>query len=145
MRKYIAFLMLCALSSCIKPFDIEVDEGAKILVVNGMITNEPGPYTVKVNKTTSYGGHFSDVHKDVLGATVTITDNLGLTETLTETREGVFETDSLGIQGKAGRTYTLRIKLKNGQEYVSEPELLQAVPVIDRLYPEFKEVKSVDE
>ena len=77
MKKYIAFLLLLICNSCISPFDVDVDEGAKILVVNGMITDEPGPYTVKLNKTTSYGGHFSDVHKDIPGATVSITDDLG--------------------------------------------------------------------
>lgn len=136
--------MLCALSSCIKPFDIDVDEGAKILVVNGLITNEPGPYTVKLNKTTSYGGHFTDVHKDVLGAAVTITDDLGITETLAEVREGEFQTKVNGIQGRIGGAYTLRIRLKNGEEYVSETEKLQPVPPIDRLYFVFRETTTVD-
>jgi hypothetical protein len=110
-----------------------------------MITNEPGPYTVKLNKTTSYGGHFSTVHKDIPGALVTITDDLGTTETLKDLGEGEFQTDKNGIKGRTGGTYTLRIRLKNGQEYVSEPEKIQAVPAIDRLYPQYKSTIVIDE
>jgi hypothetical protein len=146
MRKYIAFLVLTlgALQGCISPFDVDVDEGAKKLVVNGLITNEPGPYTVKINKTTSYGGHFTDVNDDVLGATVTISDDSGVTETLKEVHEGEFRTSATGIQGRIGGSYTLRIKLKNGEEFVSEVEKLQPVPPIDRLYFVFRETTLID-
>ena len=144
MKRILFFLTLCVLQSCIKPFDFEVDEGAKKLVVNGMITNEPGPYTVKINKTTSYGGHFSDVHDDILKAQVTITDDLGAVETLKEFKPGEFVTDLNGIQGRIGGKYTLRIKLKNGEEYVSETETLPAVSNIDRFYYQYKEVLSLN-
>lgn len=145
MKNFIAILILCILGGCIKPFDQEVDEGEKKLVVNGLITDEPGPYTVKLNKTTSYGGYLSTVDPSIDGAVVIISDETGVKETLKQVREGEFQTSSNGIRGRIGGVYTLYIRLKNGQEFTSEPETLNPVPAIDRLYYEVKEVITLDE
>ena len=144
MKNIIALLTLCFLAGCIKPFDQEVDEGAKKLVVNGLITNEPGPYTVKINKTTSYGGHFTDVDRSVVGALVSVSDELGNTEQLKEKREGEFVTSATGMRGRVGGTYTLKIVLKDGTTYTSEPETLLPVAPIDKLYFRVNETKTVD-
>jgi hypothetical protein len=145
MKNFIAILILFLLGGCIKPFDQEVDEGEKKLVVNGLITDEPGPYTVKLNKTTSYGGYFSTIDPSIDGALVIISDETGAKETLKQVREGEFQTSAGGIRGRIGGVYTLYVRLKNGQEFTSEPETLNPVPAIDRLYYGLKEVTTLDE
>jgi hypothetical protein len=144
MKKIFLFLSVCFLGGCVQPFEVEVDEGEKKLVVNGMITDEPGPYTIKINKTTSYGGFFSDVDRSIEQAEVTISDDLGTTETLRETFPGEFKTLTTGIRGRIGGSYILRIRLKNGREYVSEPETIVPVVPVDRFSFEYKEKVTLD-
>lgn len=144
MKNILLVLSLCFLGGCIQPFEVEVDEGEKKLVVNGLITDEPGPYTVKINKTTSYGGFFSDVDPSVLDAVVTITDESGNMEVLRQTAEGEFKTLTTGMRGRVGGKYTLRIRLKNGKEYVSETETINPVPAIERLNFAYNEIVKVD-
>ena len=48
-----SFLILCILAiSCIEPYDIDRKKFDDLLVIEGMITNSPGPYTINLSKTT---------------------------------------------------------------------------------------------
>ena len=141
---YIIALLL-GLSGCIEPVEIAVDKEPRALVVNGLITNAPGPYTVKLNRSYYYGEYYGTVHPDVFGATVTITDSEGFSEVLVQKEPGRFETAANGIVGKIGNSYQLKIKLKNGQEYISEPEELKAVPAIENIATAFTQEHTLDE
>ena len=88
---YILALLL-GLSGCIEPVEIAVNKEPRALVVNGLITNAPGPYTVKLNRSYYYGEYYGTVHPDVFGATVTITDNEGFSEVLVQKEPGRVET-----------------------------------------------------
>lgn len=132
------------LTGCIEQYDLKVDDQEKILVVNGLITDEPGPYTVKLSTTFKYGAFFSDIDPSVEGATVSISDETGATETLKEKSTGVYVTDTNGMRGRIGGQYSLKIRLKNGKEYASATETLLAVPAIERLYARLKPVLQVD-
>ncbi|MBK0403279.1 DUF4249 domain-containing protein [Adhaeribacter sp. BT258] len=138
-------LALSWLSSCIKPYDLEVEEQEKLLVVNGMITDEPGPYTVNLTTTFKYGSYFSDISPSVQQATVTITDETGFSVKLAEKYPGVYQTDSSAIRGRVGGRYTLRVNLRDGKQYVSETEELRSAPPIGRLYARLKPVVMVNE
>ncbi|MFC5271289.1 DUF4249 domain-containing protein [Adhaeribacter terreus] len=143
--KYILIVLPFLLSGCIKPLDFEAEEPAKMLVVSGMITDEPGPYTVNLTTTFKYGSYFSDIEPSVRNAEVTISDENGKTVTLKETHPGVYETDSAAIRGRVGGKYTLRVKLRDGKQYVSETEELRAAQPIDRVYARLKPVVIVNE
>lgn len=134
-----------SLSGCIEPVTIETDQEPRLLVVNGLITDEPGPYTVKLNKSYYYGEYYGGVHPDVIGARVVISDNLGKSEVLTEKEPGKYETAVNGITGQVGVSYAVSITLKNGQQYTSAPEMLQATPPIDRISTAFDQVRTLDE
>ncbi|GAA4402447.1 hypothetical protein GCM10023187_17540 [Nibrella viscosa] len=108
------------------------------LVVEGLITDRPGPYTVKLTTSADYS--FKSVNLLVNGATVTISDNAGNQEVLKEIgSSGSYQSSPTGIRGVAGRTYTLTIQTRDGKRYVSEPELLKATPPILKAYYEFRE------
>ncbi|HSI91326.1 MAG TPA: DUF4249 domain-containing protein, partial [Adhaeribacter sp.] len=64
---------------------------------------------------------------------------------LKEIRPGEFHTSATGIRGRVGGIYSLKVRLKDGQEFVSEPEKLNPVPPIDRLYYQLKEISYIDE
>lgn len=119
MRKilYIALTAIAGLSitSCTKVIDVNLNKTEPVIVIQGEITDTTGPYTVKVTKTI-------DIDKDnnfpgVSGAVVTIADDAGNSETLTDMGSGgIYETRTL--QGTPGRTYTLTVVVE-GKTYTA--------------------------
>jgi len=101
------------------------------LVVDGLITDENSSYTVKLSRTiqeqNAMPGKLSD-------ATVYITDEIENSTYLTGMGDGIYRTDSIGFKGIVGKTYILHIVTHEGNEYESEPCLMQSVPEIDSLY-----------
>jgi hypothetical protein len=54
--KYIiAVSSLLLITGCITPFVPETDETEELLVVQGLITDQPGPNTVKLSKSQPLG------------------------------------------------------------------------------------------
>ncbi|WP_299825068.1 DUF4249 domain-containing protein [uncultured Pontibacter sp.] len=146
MRKAIILsIVLLFTNSCIDPLDLEIENQAEQLVVDGMITNEPGPYTVRLSRSKPYNTYTDSWNAVEARATVVIVDDRGNQETLTETEPGVYQTSQAGIQGEVGHTYTLSIRTRNGQEYTSAPETLQPVPPMDSLYFEVRAQQILNE
>ena len=58
--KYIAFLFLM-LDSCIDPFNISV-QTQNAFVVDGLITDQPGPQTVKIFMTSALGDQLNAIN-----------------------------------------------------------------------------------
>ncbi|GJM32791.1 MAG: hypothetical protein DHS20C18_17920 [Saprospiraceae bacterium] len=124
--------ILCLLSSCVERFYPEVDKYDGLLVVEGKITNEPGPYTIRLNR--SIGVY--DFQKDYLpeiNASVHILDDLGNSFQLSEIEAGVYQNLASGLQGIPGRSYKLIIDLENGETYetpfekMKEPTSIESV------------------
>ncbi len=106
------------------------------LVVDAQITDEQGPYTVKLTAPIQ-PDQYSILGQPVSVKKVTISDNLGNSEVLTQTSTGVYQTSANGIRGIVGRSYTLRIDTNDGKVVVSESDLLNQVGEMDSLYYEF--------
>ncbi|MES2732257.1 MAG: DUF4249 domain-containing protein [Bacteroidota bacterium] len=140
MKRYSFFsLILFALSlaSCQDVIDLKVDEGKPLLVVDGYVTDQPGPYAINLSKTA---GYFSNAPTPrVRGAILTISDNEGHTETLVETDPGKYVTSTL--QGKIGNHYILTVKAE-GEEYRAEATI-KRVPQIDSLKQMYREKSEI--
>ncbi|MES2731280.1 MAG: DUF4249 domain-containing protein [Bacteroidota bacterium] len=136
MMRHLSMLLLCLVVGCQKVIDLDLRRVQKRLVVNGTITDSPGPYTISLSHTTTYSfKDSSDFISGVTGAKVWMEDNLGNTENLPEWQPGLYRTDSTGhFQGVAGRSYALHIITPEGKHYASLPELLQPVATIDSIY-----------
>jgi hypothetical protein len=133
---FLFFLLL--MEACIDPFAFNA-QSEDTIVVEGMITDQRGPYTVKL----SYGNDLSDPLREihaVNGARVEIIDQAGPSETLTQTSPGVFQTSAAGMQGTVGHSYFLRITLFDGTVVESLVEKLIPVGEIKRVYYEFKQI-----
>ncbi|MGV3587963.1 MAG: DUF4249 domain-containing protein [Adhaeribacter sp.] len=144
MKKFYSFLLVLIISQlvgCIDPLDLKTGRGTERLVVDGLITNEPGPYTVKLSMSEPYASYAGNASSFVRRATVIISDDKGNSETLTETKPGTYTTSGNNLQGQIGNTYILTVKTREGQEYTSAPELLAPVPDITDLYHEVQEQK----
>ena len=132
----LAFLFLILLDGCVDRFDIPITAALERLVVDGLITDQPGPYTVKLYNSIPLQDQLEKINW-VTGASVTLFDNEGNTEWMTETSPGNYQTTAGGMQGVIGKSYYIRIVLRDDTIYESEPELLQAPGEITSLYYEF--------
>lgn len=124
-------------TSCIDPFSVHIPGIDQLLVVDGMITDQPGPYSVKLLWSSGVE-NVLNLPNPVEDAQVVIFDDAGNSETLTYHKKGIYRTKVNGIQGTIGRTYHLEIDTKTGDHYASEPEELTSAGTIDSLYFDFK-------
>lgn len=133
LKKYI-FIFSLILYGCIDPYEVSIEDGPQLLTIDGMISSGPGPHTVKLTRSATYGSVFEGLIRPVAGATVIVRDETGKVVFLTEDNEnrGNYLT-SEEFSGEVGRTYTLQIQLLDGKVYTSLPEKLSAVPPIKNL------------
>lgn len=143
---YVYLLILVVLpGSCIKMFVPATSEDPDILVVEGLITDQPGPNTVKLSTSMPLGG--KSTATPLTGCIVTISDDLGSNYKLSESAGGTYMTIP-PFQGVVGRTYTLHIKTglsRNYLSYQSFPVLLKPVPPIDTVYYEKVVLSKADD
>ncbi|CAD5250896.1 MULTISPECIES: DUF4249 domain-containing protein [unclassified Imperialibacter] len=135
-------LCLFVLTTCITPFDPELTDETPKLTVEGLITDQPGPYRVKLSYSTTYTSGNAKSDFTIYDAKVYIKDDLGSEEQLSYTKGGTYETKADGIRGEVGRSYSVRIELSDGKVYESVPELLPAVPPIDTIYAEYRDISG---
>ena len=133
MRNHIIIaLLIFAFWSCEKVIDIDLKNAEPQIVIDGTITDQPGPYYVKISKTGDY--YKPSTFTAVAGAEVTISDDAGNSEILSEVAEGFYQTST--IQGVPGKTYTLKV-IAEGKEYTAVSTMPEAVE-IDSLSYEYQ-------
>lgn len=135
-RSFIVLAIILNSEGCVTKFMPELDENRELLVVDGLLTDQPETNTIRLTKSLPIG-KMSNI-KPVLGCTVSIIDDLDNLVTLKETGNGYYITDSLKFRGVTGRKYTLRIQshsgVLNNYSYESLPMELIPVPPIDSLF-----------
>jgi hypothetical protein len=133
---FVVGLMILVLGNCSEPYTPEISKYEDMLVVDGVITDESGPYTVRLTRSFRY--------TDAAGlpeqmAIVLLKDDQGNATSLLETSPGVYETTDPDFRGIIGRQYQLYIQTSDQQVWESEFVELKKVPEIERLYAEFGE------
>ena len=127
----IVLATVASLTSCEDVIDLKADTAPSQLAVDGWITNEAGPQTIRL---TWSGDYFNNgAAKPILAAEVTVTDDKGNTyEFKDAANNGQYvwgtATDTLG---RIGRTYTL--KVKNGVDIYTAVNEIKRVPKIDSI------------
>ncbi len=105
-----AFLTI---TGCKKVIQVDLNNAAPQLVIEGNISDGPGPYKVMVSRTVNFSA--DNTYPPVSGATVRITDStLGTFEQLEESDSGIYTTQFL--QGYPGHTYQLQV-VADGSQY----------------------------
>lgn len=101
--------VVALITSCQKVVQLDLNSAAPQLVVEGSLSTQAAPYSVKLSKTVN----FSDLNTfpPCTGAAVTLSDNAGNSETLVESTPGTYTAGTL--QGTVGREYKLLIVSEN--------------------------------
>lgn len=122
-------LLLLALLGCIDGFKGDLRSVGRILVVEGLVTNDPGPYSVTLSWTEPYASGNANI--PIEDAQVWIIEAGSRRWALTHQQRGVYTSDSAAWRGQVGRTYALEVRLAGEQVYQSTAERLVAAPAVD--------------
>jgi hypothetical protein len=143
-RPSILFLFLLILAGCVTSYTPENIENEQVLVVEGLITDQPGIYTVNISLSTPLWGVQTPVK--LAGCIVWITDDDGGKFNLKEGEKiGTYLTDPATFRGEAGRIYTLHIIANKRLEniyYESYPTKMIVAPPVDSVYYEKRTFKQ---
>ena len=137
----LVFLLTGSLLACVEEVQLPPRSVASRLVVEGLITNEPPPYSIKLTYTGVYNSLlYGQQEIPVNGAAVSITE-VGGGRTVQLQQDPItpffyWQRDPSFV-GTVGKSYQLTVELADGTRYVSEPEPLAEVPPIDRIYAEY--------
>jgi hypothetical protein len=142
-NNYFFIFFLIFMVACVTPYYPNITKYENLLVVDGQLTNLPGPYKVKLSRTFKYSGDNEALGagvqpaEPVTGAQVRIIDNTGLEVQLKEINRGEYRTVDTTFCGIPGKSYKLQIKM-NDQVYESDFETLKIPTPIDKVYWEYK-------
>jgi len=98
-------ISLILLISCEEVIELDLQSSESQLVIEGVITDDVGPYSVKILRSTDF--YEPSTFEKVPGAVVIITDDMGVTDTLTEAEPGHYLTNI--TEGMEGVTYHLLV------------------------------------
>lgn len=119
-----SILIVSSFPACQKVINVDLNEAAPLIVIEGLITDMPGPYIVKISKSGSYFNQ--PVLPLVSDAVATIADDLGNVDTLKETSPGIYLTSK--TKGFPGRTYTLKV-ISEDKEYIGSSTMYSHVGI----------------
>lgn len=130
----ISGLFILGFSSCEDVIELDLTEVPPQVVIEGFLTDQEGPYIVKISKTADFYDPNSFPPQE--NAVVRIFDDQGNMDTLTETSPGVYETTT--IQGERGITYTLEVQL-DGVTYTATSKMPEQLIPLDSITTSFEE------
>ncbi|MCW3784873.1 DUF4249 domain-containing protein [Plebeiibacterium sediminum] len=126
------YLVVIILASCVYNYEPDISKYENILVVDGELTNLPGPYKVKLSRSLNYNSN-GRPDNPVCDAQIKIIEDTGLEIPLYETDDGVYETIDIDFQGIVDNSYKLQIIL-DGETYESDFETIKNPIPIDSIY-----------
>lgn len=119
--------------SCIDEYIPEITAYQNLLVVDGMITNGPGPYKIELSLSSDVNSPEFIPYKN---CSVSVLNNHGEVINFTEISDGVYESGVNEQAGIIGDSYKIKILTPSGKHYESEFDELKQATTIDSVYAE---------
>lgn len=133
MRRFISLIfVLSIVAACIDRVELPIRAEEPRLVVEGQITNEAPPYTVRLTYTGKYDA-VTGQNPGIGNAQVSLADDAGHSTPLVLNGAGLYQTTDRTFRGQVGRAYSLSVVLSDGRRYVTKAERMPAVPVVDSI------------
>jgi hypothetical protein len=138
MRNILFFILsIISFFSCKEVYDPELEFQPKVLVVDGLITDEIKEHKIRLSRAVRFDT-FATIPEQ--GALVYIKDNNGNIYNFTENLYGNYFSDSTVFRPKTGDKYTLFINTKDGKAYASEEQELLPRLTLDNVSSKAREV-----
>lgn len=130
---YTFLLLVVLVGGCVDPYWVELDDkdSQSILVVDGLITTEPGSFKVSLRRSVPLDTLSN--YTPEYGAQVYILDDKNNRFDLIDSGEGVYKCLDESVKAETGVTYQLFITDVFNKQYESSPILVEASPEIENL------------
>ena len=138
---HIILILILLCGSCVEPFEPELEESQEVLVISGMITDQPGRHEVTVSRSSPYR---LPVFQGVEGCLVSVEDQDGNMVQYTNTGEGVYEVDLPDSFLDVGDAVSLQVVTPIGLRYRSSYDTILACPELDSVYYELDYQETPD-
>ena len=133
----LSYFLIFLATACVDRFYYDIDKSVTNgISIVGFISDQPGPYEVKVNSIFDIES-LESTRTPTSVESIELSDNLGETEILRQVSTGVYQTSPSGIRGLAGRVYKLKVTLFDGKVYESLPDTILAPGSLDSVYLKF--------
>ncbi len=143
-RSHLPILLILLSVGCIDRINMDVElPEAYPVVIDGYISDRPGPYTVIVSKAFDIESK-SSLRVRIAVKQLVLSDDIGNSEELQQVSQGIYQTRPNGIRGAIGRVYKLKIALLDGRVYESKPDTLLASGSVDSVYFQYKSEKTTE-
>lgn len=140
-RLHILLLLYAGLSSCVEPYEPELEEKQEILVITGRITEEPGRHTVSVSRSAPYR---NPVYQPVEFCLVTVSNQDGEIIQYADEGKGIYAAEIPDDFLDIGDAASLHVITPNAREYRSDYDTLLACPALDSVYYELSFAETPD-
>lgn len=139
-----SILLILIASSCVDRINFDIGVTAAFpVVVEGYISDQPGPYKIQISKAYDIESKYS-IKTPINVSRVIISDSQGNQEELSQVSDGEYQTAVNGIRGVVGQAYSLHVELRDGRIYESIYDTLHPAGKLDSLFFEFKEKKNLE-
>jgi len=119
----VPIVILLLFTGCEKVIDLDYKDNRSRIIIQGNITNEAGPYFVKITRSVNLTD--TEDYPTIDDAVVTISDDAGNNEILTPLGDGIYKASTL--VGVEGRTYSLTVNAE-GEVYAAQSTMPYRVP-----------------
>jgi hypothetical protein len=117
----VLLISILTITGCKEVFYPSISGIDRMLVVEGLITSESGPYRIRLSYSADY--YSTSVSEPVENARVIVFDDSNTEYEYTEIRPGIY-ISPVELQGVVGNTYTLEVSAENGLTYRSNPQTI---------------------
>jgi hypothetical protein len=140
-RSFNGFLVFLTMAACIDPISFDIPPAADLLVVDGLISDEPGSYKVKLSRGVDLDVA-TGIEAPVSGASITLYEDGASSEDFVEVSPGEYVTGGV-ITGRIGHSYHITIATADGRTFVSDPEEIVAGGSVSAIRYEYEERTSI--
>lgn len=117
--------------ACVDPIYFDAQVPRDIIVLEGSITSEPGPYVINLTRGLPLESD-STVNFPVAGASIVLHSDKGEAEKFNEVAAGKYSTGG-SIRGTLGVTYYITLTMPDGATFQSEPETIRPSGEIEEI------------
>jgi hypothetical protein len=121
MKHILPVVLTIAIIGCKEVYDPELTVTKKLLVVEGIITQEPVSHTIRLSRAVRFDT--TSIQPET-GATVFVTDNSGIRYNFAETSSGKYASDPAQFRPEILKTYILTVETADKRIYTSSPQTL---------------------
>ncbi len=130
------------ITTCVEPFTPDIKESQELLVVEGLLTDQPGNHYVYVSRSSPFNDPVLLPEERCL---VMVVDDKGNSYLFNEQEPGAYSCWMTSNQLIQGTAYKLIIHTGKGKVYESDYEILQSrCPPIDSIYFEIENRETAD-